>query len=95
MMDNKFEEAIPHFEKSVQYFENRPQLDKYRLLAFLSISKMTYKEMGLYNLARCYTQLNEAEKATSLYEKIVLEYPNNQNAISAIQMINLKEAEIK
>jgi hypothetical protein len=48
-----FMDAIYKFEKSVGFFTKNNWLDKYRFLTLLSSSKMTYKEMGLCNIAFC------------------------------------------
>lgn len=84
----KFEEAIPLFEKSVEYFTKNAYVDKYRFLTLLSSSKMTYKEMGLCNIAFCYSQTNNGQKAKEYYELTLKEFPENGLATAGLKMIN-------
>jgi tetratricopeptide (TPR) repeat protein len=83
----KFEEAIPLFEKSVEFFTRNPWVDKYRFLTVLSSSKMTYKEMGLCNIAFCYSQSGKGQKAKEYYERTLAEFPQNGMARAALKMI--------
>ncbi|MCC7520948.1 MAG: tetratricopeptide repeat protein [Flavobacteriaceae bacterium] len=84
----KFEEAIPLFEKSVDFFTRNNWVDKYRFLTLLSSSKMTYKEMGLCNIAFCYSQTNNGQKAKEYYELTLKEFPENGIATVGLKMIN-------
>ena len=85
---HKFADALPHFEKSVDYFTKNDWVDKYRFLTLLSSSKMTYKEMGLCNIAFCYSQTGGGQKAKQFYEQIIKEFPNNGLAIAALNMMD-------
>jgi tetratricopeptide (TPR) repeat protein len=84
----KFVEAIPLFEKSVDFFTSNAWVDKYRFLTLLSPSKMTYKEMGLCNIAFCYSQTNNGQKAKEYYELTLNEFPENGLATAGLKMIN-------
>ena len=84
----KFAEAIPLFEKSVDYFTRHAWVDKYRYLTLLSSSGMTYKEMGLCNIAFCLSQTGNGQSAKEYYEKTIREFPENGVAIAALNMIN-------
>jgi tetratricopeptide (TPR) repeat protein len=83
-----FMDAIYKFEKSVGFFTKNNWLDKYRFLTLLSSSKMTYKEMGLCNIAFCYSQTNNGQKAKEYYEQALREFPENGLAIAGLRMIN-------
>lgn len=85
---SKFEEAIPLFEDSVAYFTKNTWVDKYRYITLLSSSKMSYREMGLCNIAFCYSQINQGEKAKAYYNLVLREYPENGLAIAALRMLN-------
>lgn len=85
---NNFVEAIYKFEKSVDFFTKNNWLDRYRFLTLLSSSNMTYKEMGLCNIAFCYSQTNNGQKAKEYYEQILREFPENGLAIAALRMLN-------
>jgi tetratricopeptide (TPR) repeat protein len=82
-----FTNAIPLFEKSVNFFTNNNWIDKYRFLTLLSSSKMTYKEMGLCNIAFCYSQINNGLKAREYYERTIKEFPDNGLANAGLNMI--------
>jgi tetratricopeptide (TPR) repeat protein len=84
----KFADAIPCFEKSVDYFTKNDWMDKYRYLTLLSSSKMTYKEMGLCNIAFCYSQTGNGQKAKEYYERALKEFPENGLAIAGLNMLN-------
>lgn len=84
----KFTDAIPLFEKSVDYFSKNSWVDKYRFLTLLSSSKMTYKEMGLCNIAFCYSQTNNGQKAKEYYQRTLTEFPENGLAIAGLKMLN-------
>lgn len=83
---NYFADAIPHFQRSVDFFTQHAWVDKYRYITLLASSKMSYREMGLCNIAFCYSQIGAGLKARALYEEIHAEYPNNGIAISALNM---------
>ena len=54
----------------------------------LSSSKMSYKEMALVNIAFCYGQLGEGEKAREYYNAALKENPNNGMAIAALKLLD-------
>ncbi len=83
----KFTEAIFFFEKSVTFFSNNTWIDKFRFLTILSMSKMTYKEMGLCNIAFCYSQTGNGVKAKEYYERTLAEFPENGLAKAGLNMI--------
>jgi tetratricopeptide (TPR) repeat protein len=85
---NKFGEAIPYFEKSVAYFEKNKWVDKYRYLTMLSSTSYSYKEMGLCNIAFCYSQIGNGQQAKAYYEICLSEFPGNGLAITGLNMIN-------
>ena len=84
----QFESAIPLFEKSVEFFTKNTWIDRFRFLTLLSSSKMTYKEMGLCNIAFCYSQTGNGKKAIEYYEKALKEFPENGLATAGLKMLN-------
>jgi tetratricopeptide (TPR) repeat protein len=88
---HKFTESIPFFEKSVSHFTNNNWVDKYRFLTLLSISEMTYKELGLCNIAFSYSQTGNGQKAKEYYEQVLKEFPGNGLAVAAFNMIKSVE----
>ena len=89
----KFAEAIPFFEKSVGYFSENNWVDKYRFLTLLSSSKMTYKEMGLCNVAFCYSQTGKGQKAIDYYKKALNENEENGLAKAGLKMLSSANTE--
>lgn len=87
----QFREAIPFFEQSVAFFTRNSWVDKYRFLTLLSSSKMSYKEMGLCNIAFCYSQTGDGQQAKRYYELVLAEFPDNGLAIAGINMMTAIE----
>lgn len=83
-----FENAIPHFERSYVFFKKHDWLDKYRFLVVLSSSKTTYKEMALNNIAFCYAQMGNGNKAKEYYERTLKEYPESGLAKASLRMLH-------
>lgn len=88
VLQKKFAEAIPYFEKSVVYFSANTWVDKYRSITLLSAAKSSYKEMGLCNIGWCCGQLGDGQKAKEYYEKAIAEFPDCGLANSALKLIN-------
>jgi len=84
----KFDDAIPYFEKSVDYFSKNSWIDKYRFLTLLSSSKMSYREMGLCNIAFCYSQIGNGLKSKEFYQQTLEDYPENGMARAGLNMLN-------
>lgn len=83
----KFEEAIPLFEKSVAFFSRHDWVDRFRFLTLLSSSKISYQEMGLCNIAFCYSQTGNGEKAREYYERTLQQFPESGLATAGLNMI--------
>jgi tetratricopeptide (TPR) repeat protein len=90
-----FTDAIPYFEKSVDYFSKNAWVDKYRFLTMLSSSKMSYREMGLCNIAFCHSQTGNGIEAKKFYQLVLEDYPENILATSALNLFNSLENETK
>ena len=86
--EQNYIEAIQFFQKSCDFFEKHKWVDKYRYITLLSSSKYCYREMALGNIAFCYGQIGEAEKAEYYYNTLLQEFPNNNLAITALNFIN-------
>jgi tetratricopeptide (TPR) repeat protein len=84
----EYEEAISYFEDNLNYFEANPLIDKYRVLTLMSVSKMSYREMSLCNLAFCHSQIGNGARSRTYYEQVLEEYPNNNIAKTAINFMN-------
>lgn len=88
---SQFERAIPHFEKSYEFFKKNDWVDKYRFLTLLSSSRMTYKEMALNNIAFCYGQIGKGKKSKEYYEKTLVEFPDSGMAKAGLRLLNSME----
>lgn len=88
-----FIDAIPYFEKSVNYFSENIWVDKYRFLTMFSSSKMSYREMGLCNIAFCHSQTDNGLKAKEFYQLVLKDYPENILATAALNLFNSLENE--
>jgi hypothetical protein len=84
----QFEMAIPQFVLSVAFFTKNNWIDKYRFLTLLSSSRKSYKEMGLCNIAFCYGQTGNGQKAKEYYELTLKEFLESGMAITGLKMIN-------
>ncbi|MBC7914738.1 MAG: tetratricopeptide repeat protein [Pyrinomonadaceae bacterium] len=82
---DEFKLALPLFEKSYLFFTENAWIDKYRYLTLLSSSAMSYREMSLTNIALCYSQLVDTEKASEYYKKTLEEFPDSKIALDALQ----------
>jgi tetratricopeptide (TPR) repeat protein len=82
-----FQEAIPHFQKSYDFFSKYSWVDKYRFITLLSSSKMCYKEMALNNIAFCYGQIGDGDKALAYYHRTLTEYPDNELAKAGLNLL--------
>ena len=88
---HRFADALACFEKSVDYFSKNKWVDKYRFLTLLSSSKVTYKEMGLCNIAFCYSQIGRGREAKEYYEQVIKDFPENGLAIAGLNMLKSME----
>ena len=86
--EQKFSEAIPFFEKSYDYFSKNLWIDKYRFLALLSSSRMSYREMALCNVGFCYSQMGEGKTAIEYYSRTLQEFPESEIAQTALRMLH-------
>lgn len=84
----KFKTAIPYFEKSYTFFKDNNWIDKYRFITLLSSSQMTYQEMALVNIAFCYGQIGNGEKAKEYYTQTLQVFPENGLARAGLKMLN-------
>lgn len=80
--------AIEHFKNSYDYFTRNTWVDKYRSVVLLSISRISYREMALLNVAFCYSQTGEGEKAKEYYNRVLEEFPNSIMAQTALNMLH-------
>jgi hypothetical protein len=83
----RFEDALPLFERSADYFGRHPAVDKLRGITLLSASRMSYREMSLCNIAFGLAQTERRAEARAAYERVIREYTDNPVANAALRMI--------
>lgn len=83
----QYEEAIKHFQKSSDFFEKYQFFDRYRYILMLSGNNMSYLEMGLLNMAFCFEQIGNNQKAKELYIKTLSLFPHCQMAKDALKLM--------
>lgn len=82
-----FQEALPHFESSFEFFSRRKWLDEWRGLVLLSSSKAGYREMALLNIAYCYGQIGQGDRAIETYQHCLDLFPNSKMALYSLRML--------
>jgi len=85
----KFQEAIPVVQQTIDYYSKKPWIDKYRFWLLISSAKRTITESSTCNLAYCYLQIGQVKRAKEIYEDVLRQYPENVNAKSMLNTINL------
>lgn len=88
----KFNDAAVAFQKSLDFFESHPNLDKWRSIIFLSPGKYGYRETALLNLGYVYGQISEGDKAEQCYKKVLEMDPHNGTAQAALNLLNAKQS---
>ncbi|WMJ87662.1 tetratricopeptide repeat protein [Anaerocolumna sp. MB42-C2] len=86
--NNQYDDAIVEFHESYVFFSKYKWVDKYRHIVMLSTSQFSYIEMALVNMAYCYGQIGQIEKAKELYQQVLNEFPDNQIAIAALKIFD-------
>lgn len=83
----EFAAAIQAFEESYDFFARNTWIDRFRAIVMMSASAISYREMALCNIAFCYSQLGDGQKAESYYRRALDEFPNSALAVAALRMI--------
>lgn len=83
----RFAEAVPHFEKSYEFFSRHRWLDSFRALTLLSSSRISYREMALLNAAFCLAQSGERLKAIEEYRRVLAEFPGSKVSEAALRLV--------
>ena len=86
--NEEFSSALNSFQQSYDFFSLNRWIDDWRYITLLSSSRISYREMDLLNMAYCYGQLGEGDKARKFYERTLTEFPNSAMAKAAINMLD-------
>jgi hypothetical protein len=82
--EEKFKEAVPYIERSIEFYNKHPWIDKYRFLLMVSSSKRGILESSICNLGFCLLQSGNARAAKEVYEDVLRRYP--ENTVAKIQL---------
>lgn len=75
-----FEKAIEEFGASYQFLTRFVWLDKFRFIALLSASAISYREMALCNIAYSSLRLDDLRTAKEFYQRAEAEFPGSEMA---------------
>ena len=85
----KFQEAIPVIQKTIDYYQQKSWIDKYRFWLLISSAKRSITESSICNLGYCYLQIGQVKQAKEIYENVLRQYPENINAKNMLNTINI------
>ena len=83
----EFHDAISHFEASYRFFSNHRSLDAWRSLLFGVASPNSYRVIALCNMAYCWSQAGDGQRAIALYEQALREKPDCTLAQASLNML--------
>ena len=86
--EEKFGEAIPYIERSIEFYDKHSWIDKYRFLLMVSSSKRGIRESSICNLGFCLLQTGQVKAAKKVYEEVLRQYPENTVAQVQLRTIN-------
>lgn len=90
----EYEEAIEEYIISYEFILKRKFICKLGELFLIPEGDYTsYKEITLLNIAFCYLQLKNIDKLKNYYQKILEEFPGNEEAKAMLDIINSDNAD--
>jgi hypothetical protein len=92
---NRFTEAIEEFQRSLLFFEKHRWIDRFRSVALMSPSAISYREMALANIAFCYSQIGDGAHARQWYAACLAEFPHSAMAAAGLRIMDAGAAEAK
>jgi hypothetical protein len=88
----RFNEAIPKFQESLEFFDRHSWIDRFRAITLMSPSAPSYREMAMANVAFCYGQLGDGEKCRLYYQRCLERFPGSGLATSALRILDSVKA---
>lgn len=85
---DQFDAAISCFDRSYDFFERRPWIDRFRSVFLLSGSDQCYREMALNNAGFSCSQIGDGARAKKYYQRCLKQFPENGLAASALKMLD-------
>ena len=86
--EQRFEEAIPRFQKSLEFLDRHPWIDRFRSIVLMSPSASSFREMALANIGFAYSQIGRGDEARAYYETCLQRFPDSGLATTALRMLN-------
>jgi tetratricopeptide (TPR) repeat protein len=86
--DQRFDESIPRFQKSLEFFDRNPWLDSFRSIVLMSPSAPSFREMALANIGFAYSQIGRGDDARAYYEKCLQRFPDSGLATAALRLMD-------
>ena len=90
--EHRFGEAIPRFQKSLEFLDRNSWIDRFRSIVLMSPSAMSYREMAIANLAFAYSQIGRGGEARAQYEECLRRFPDSGLAMAALRMMDAAAA---
>jgi len=87
----RYKDAIAKFEDSYRFFSQYAWIDRFRSFVLMTPSAISYREMALINIAYCYVQLKNLNKAKAYYQQTLTQFPNSERAKVSLQSIEAAE----
>jgi tetratricopeptide (TPR) repeat protein len=84
----QYESAIPRFQRSLEFLDRYPWIDRLRSIVLMSPASISYREMALANMAFCYSQIGQGAKARQHYELCLERFPDSGLATSALRLMD-------
>jgi len=95
MGNRHFTEAIDAFSLSHDFFEKHKGIDKYRFLTMFMSSKLSYRQMALFNLANCYAAKSQFNEAKEKLEQFLQTAPPDEATQEALAIVTKIDDELK
>jgi hypothetical protein len=83
----RFQDAISHFEAGYRFFSVHRNLDTWRSLLFGVVGPNPYRVIALCNMAYCWSQAGDGQRAITLYEQALQEEPDCALAKASLSML--------
>jgi tetratricopeptide (TPR) repeat protein len=87
LRSGRYDEAVPAFEASYDFFSRNPWVDRLRCITMMSPAALSYREMALLNIAFAHVQASRGAEARASYQRVLREFPDNSLAQAALRLI--------
>jgi len=84
----RYPDAISRYQRSLEFFDRYPWIDRYRSLVMMAPSALSYREMALINMGACSNQIGDYEQARAYYAECLTRYPGNTLATAVLHQMD-------